>query len=231
MTATTVEKETYSGGNYSVTAAARLVGLPRSRASRYAREHGGADGPLGKQKWGRNRYLRFLDLMELRTANEMAKIGVPWTKISKVADYAAWRLDQKYPMSSKKFLMDGYEVIFRESGLTELTYKGGRYAFPEMALKLKTPLDYDIKENLVSWTISEDLGMEEEHPILIRPGVALGAPTLENPAVPTNIIYRMWIAESKNTPRIAEEWGITCPQVLAACNFEERIQKRNDIFP
>ena len=226
MTAITVEKETYSGGNYSVTAAARLVGLPRSQASRYAWEHGGPGGPWGEQKWGRNRYLRFLDLMELRTAKEIAKIGVPWTKISKVADYAAWKLDHKHPLSSKKFLTDAYEVIFRESGLTELMYKEGRYVFPEMTLKLKTPLAYDIKENLISWTISEDLGLEEEHPIIIRPGVALGAPTLDEPAVPTRAIYRMWIAEEKNTPRIAEEWGITCLQALAACSFEERIQKR-----
>lgn len=149
--------------------------------------------------------------MELRTAKEMAKIGIFWNKICKVADYAAWRLDHKYPLSSKKFLTDGYEVIFAEHGLIELMSKNGQYAFPEMTLKLKAPLAYDTKENLISWTISEDLGMEEEHPIIIRPGVALGAPTLDRPTVPTSAIYRMWIAEEKNTPRIAEEWGITCP--------------------
>lgn len=230
MTATTVEKETYSGGNYSVTAAARLVGLHRRQASRYAREHGGPGGPWGEQKWGRSRYLRFLDLMELRIAKEMANMGVPWLKIRGAANYASKRFDHKYPLSSKKFLTDGYEVIFAEHGLIELMSRNGQYAFPEMTLKLKAPLAYDTKENLISWTISEDLGLEEEHPIKIRPGVALGAPTLDEPAVPTRAIYRMWIAEEKNTPRIAEEWGITCPQVLAACSFEERIQKGDDIL-
>ena len=92
-------------GIYSVALAARLVRIPLRHARSYARQRDRDGKPWGKHSCGREYYLNFRDLMELRVAWALHKVGMQWREVCQFARHDAEKLGDKGNVLSHRLFL------------------------------------------------------------------------------------------------------------------------------
>ena len=194
-------------GMYSVALAARLVRMPLRHVRSYARQRDGEGRPWGKQSGGREYYLRFRDLMELRVARSLHDSGMQWRKICRFARYEAEKLsDQGHVLSHRRFLT-------QDAGLFK--------HHPQKLESLTAPVEYDDKGVPVRWSISCEWELaDEEAVVIIHPGLSFGYPVLKGCYVPTYILHDAANAEHGDYHTVAEDYEVNVAEVRLAHRFE-----------
>ena len=218
-------------GGYSVSQAARLVRIAPEYVRRYARQHGGDGGPWGAQRYGREFYLVFRDLMELRVAKAFHELGVPWPKVRQAAHYAARRFgDERYPLSHRRFITDAHHIFDDSpSGLESIT-ENGQYALAPLLSALVAPVEYDAHDAPRRWRISQEWGIGNYGAaVVIDPLLSFGAPVIGGCNVPTAILYDASIAEQGDLRTVADNYQVTVAQVRLAYRFERLLRGQDAV--
>lgn len=219
-------------GGYSVSQAARLVRANPEYVRRYARQHGGDGGPWGAQHYGRDLYLVFRDLMELRVAKAFHELGVPWPKVRQAARYAARRFgNEPYPLSHRRFITDAHHIFDDgPSGLESIT-ENGQYALAPLLGTLVAPVEYDAHDAPRRWRISQEWGIGSHGATVgIDPLLSFGAPVIVGCNVPTAILYDSAIAEQGDLRAVADDYQVTVAQVRLAYRFERLLRGQDAVF-
>ena len=218
-------------GSYSVPQAARLVRAAPEYVRRYARQHGGDGGPWGAQRYGREFYLVFRDLMELRVAKAFHDLGVPWPKVRQAARYAARRFgNERYPLSHRRFLTDAHHIFDdNPSGLETIT-RSGQCALAPLLGPLTAPVAYDDHDAPRRWRISEEWGLGEcGVAVVIDPLLSFGAPVISECNVPTAILYNSCLAEQGNYRTVADDYQVSVAQARLAYRFESILRGQDAV--
>jgi len=124
-----MEAHGYLGvGLYTLTDAARLLGVPAGKLRRWAQGYTFAGGrnaePLFRRDYrelAEQGILTFQDLIELFLVNRFRQAGVGMPTIRKTAQWAAAQFRTNHPFAVKQFHTDGYR-LFAEME----THQGGQ---------------------------------------------------------------------------------------------------------
>ena len=204
-------------GIYSVALAARLVRIPLRYARSYARQRDRDGKPWGKQSCGREHYLNFRDLMELRVAWRLNQAGMQWRAVCQLARRDAKKLgDKGHVLSHRLFLSHGHHV---------LNYN------PAELEPLGATVEYDGQGAPVKWSISREWGIvDEDAVVIIHPGLSFGYPVLAECYVPTYILHDALLAEDGDYSAVAEDYQVSAAQVRLGYRFETMLWE-NDAIP
>ena len=191
-------------GIYSVALAARLVRIPLGHARSYARQRDRDGKPWGKRSCGREYYLNFRDLMELRVAWALHKVGMEWREVCQFARHDAEKLgDKGHVLSHRLFLS-------RE-----------RHALKHHAAELAATVEYDEQGVPVKWSISREWGIaDEDAVVVVTPGRSFGYPVLAGCYVPTYILHDALLAEDGDYCTVADDYDVSAAQVRLGYRFE-----------
>ena len=204
-------------GIYSVALAARLVRIPLRYARSYARQRDRDGKPWGKQSCGREHYLNFRDLMELRVAWRLYQAGMQWRAVCQLARHDAKELGDKGHVLSHRRFLPGARCKLR-LGTAELE-------------RLSSPIEYDEQGIPVRWSISREWGIaDEDAVVIIHPGLSFGYPVLAECYVPTYILHDALLAEDGDYSAVAEDYQVSAAQVRLGYRFETMLWE-SDVIP
>ena len=191
-------------GIYSVALAARLLRVPLRYVRSYARQRDGDGRPWGKRSCGREYYLNFRDLMELRVAWALHQVGMPWREVCQFARHDVEKLgDKGHVLSHRLFLS-------RE-----------RHALKRGAAELAATVEYDAQGIPIKWSVSQEWGIADDDAIvIITPGRSFGYPVLAGCYVPTYILHDALLAEDGDYCTVADDYEVSAAQVRLGYRFE-----------
>ena len=86
-------------------------------------------------------------------------------------------------------------------------------AFPQIILPFLRRIDYDqILALAKRWHIADG--------VVVDPGKSFGKPVLERLGIPTYVVAAEYAANGRNADRVADWYGLSADEVLAAVRFE-----------
>ncbi len=194
-------------GSYSVALSARLVRFSLRHVRSYARQRDGDGKPWGEQPRRRESFLAFRDLMELRVARALHKIGIPWHEVCHFARYDAKKLGNKdHVLSHHRFLTHDRQVFKHD---------------PAELKSLTAPIEYDEQGIPIRWNISQEWNIAApDAVVVIDPRLSFGSPVLCGCYVPTYILHQALLAEDGDYHTVAEDYEVRVTQVQLAHRFE-----------
>lgn len=222
-----------SPGVYWLSEVRALAGVSPVVSRRYVRDHKGRRGLWGggTQRMEGRYYATFRDLMELRFVNAFRIAGVSWRRILRAAEYAGRRFSTDYPFSHRRFQTDGADVFdYNDSGLEQVSQKG-QMAFAEIiGPSLFDPVQY-IDDAPARWYPAEEWGLDSVgRNVMIDPKFSFGAPVVNEYHIPTDTLYRNFIAEGSSAEAVARSYMISENAVWQAVAFEEELAQRSARF-
>lgn len=147
--------------------------------------------------------LSFTNLVELYVlAAFRRKYHIPMQNVRRVIDSLSEKYETKHPLATKKFVTDGFNILFQESGLWINANLIGQIAFKFMTRYLKRVehFDEDVQMKLYPFTIvpeSETQELESPKVVSINPNICFGRPVLERIGVPVEeLAGRFWAGDS-----------------------------------
>jgi uncharacterized protein (DUF433 family) len=218
-------------GLYTVPEAARLSGIPAAELRRwlYGYRVGTGDAkrqmpPLWNPEPGAEGVdgLSFHDLLEVRFIKHFRRLGISLQTIRLAAQNAREILGSPYPFTCRGFRTDG-RSIFAEaiaaSGDPELLdLKRRQYVIRNVIQpSLFAGLEFE-NGRARRW-----YPMERSKAVLLDPEIAFGKPVVADAKVRTDILRDAWLAEGKNTRRVASLYEVSTKAVEAAVRFETRL--------
>ncbi len=229
MTTVSTSIDRLSAGMYWLSEVRALAGVPTALSRRFVRTYKGQKGLWGgaEQRVGRYYYATFLDLMELRIVNAFHISGVSWQRICKTAEYACHRFETDFPFSNRRFQTDGREIFDRAGNQIEQVSRDGQLAFAKIiGPSLFEPMDYE-DDAPVRWYPAEEWGLETVgRNVVVDPTRSFGAPVISSRYVPTDTLYRKYIAEGMNADLVSRWYEISKDDVLHAVAFEKELANR-----
>jgi uncharacterized protein (DUF433 family) len=221
---------------YPLARAARLVGADLRTVRRwlkgYSRKHRDGrrvSGPLwdlqyaDDEELGGEQVLGFQDLLELRTVAKFVEQGVSLKVVRATIDVAREYLGD-YPLHSQRFVTDGrkifMEAVERAGEDPKLLDVRGRQFAIDAVIRpsLVAGIEYDKHEHAVRW-----YPVSRRRTIVLDPQVQFGEPIIAGAGVPTDTICAAYLAEGKDTGRVARLYRVTPQAVQAAVAFEHRL--------
>ena len=211
----TATKPGLRSGIYSVALAARLVRLALPHARSYARRRGDNGEPWGEKPAGREHFLNFRDLMELRVARILHEAGAPWLGVCDFARYGAASFESKgYRLSFRGFLTEGHRQLIGVRTETET---------------LLAPITFDEYGVPIRWDISKEWRIDDpDAAVILDPRLSFGYPVLAGRYVPTYILHDALLAENGDHETVAEDYVVSVAQVRLAHRFEIILQGNRD---
>lgn len=218
-----------SSGVYWLSEVRSLAGVSPEVSRRYVRDYKGRRGLWGggAQRLERRYYATFRDLMELRFVNAFRIAGVSWRRILRAAEYAGWRFGTDYPFSHRRFQTDGADVFdYNDSGPEQVS-RTGQMAFATIiGPSLFNPVQY-IDDTPARWYPAEEWGLDSVgRDVMIDPGFSFGAPVVSERRIPTDTLYRNFVAEGRSAAATARSYMISENAVGQAVAFEEELARR-----
>ena len=218
-----------AGGCYLLRDVRRLASVPEGVSRRFVRNYKGERGLWGggNQRLGGRYYATFRDLMELRMINAFYSVGLRWPVIVRAAIYGQERFGTDYPFSDRRFQTDGGEIFDRGIVGLEQVSGRGQLAFEQLVgPSLFVPLDY-LDDAPVRWYPAEEWGNKLiGRGVVVDPRRSFGVPVVADSYVPTDTLYRNFIAEGKDAALVARSYEIPVEAVLQAVAFEEAAARR-----
>ncbi len=216
-----------AGGFYTVSEAARLLGVNNSRVIADWLNGRSGRGPVLQRQYepiSRVQELGFLDLIEVRFIDHFRRQGYSLQSLRKAADVAREELNAQHPFAlyGVRFVAERKNVFLKvaqDIGDTKLlnlvTRQYAMYGVLEEVLE--KGLNFDPTSGLVTrWR-----PREKEFPrVVIDPTVAYGQPALEAPRLPTAAVFDSWKAEDGNYAAVAEWFEIDESLAREAVEFE-----------
>lgn len=220
-------------GLYTPAEAARLIGVPAGKITRWLRGHSvnsreypalwQSQVQIGDGKI----YLGFLDLIELKVANAFMEAGVSAQRVRAAIDLARLTIGRNHPLSTDAFATDGrsifLKVVERESDGAErerlLETFRRQYAFAEIinpSLKGVERGD-DGVPNL--WWPKGRTGK-----IVVDPARSFGQPIEASSSVPTKVLAAA--AKSQGVGGAAAAYDVPEAAIRRAAAFEADLELR-----
>ena len=208
--------ERYSG-SYSVALSARLVRFSLRHVRSYARQRDGDGKPWGEQPCRREYFLTFRDLMELRVARALHKMGIPWREVCQLARYDVEKIgSQGHVLSHRRFFTHSHQMFKHQP------------AEPE---PLTSPVEYDEQGIPIRWNISKEWNIAtRDAVVIIDPRLSFGYPVLKGCYVPTYILHDAANAEYGDYHTVAEDYEVSVAQVRLAHRFETMLREDDAIL-
>lgn len=221
--------EFLSSSVYWLSEVRSLAGVSSEVSRRYVRDYKGRSGLWGggAQRLEGRYYATFRDLMELRFVNAFRIAGVSWPRILRVAEYAGQRFNTDYPFSNRRFQTDGADVFdYNDSGLEQVSRKGQMAFATIIGPSLFNPVQY-IDDVPARWYPAEEWGLHSVgRDVMIDPGVSFGAPVASECRIPTDTLYRNFMAEGRSAEAVARSYMISENEIWQAVAFEEELARR-----
>lgn len=215
-------------GIYSLSDAARLLGLPTSTVRAWVNGRGDRQDPLIENQLGRSgrTYLiSFTNLMELRFIQKFTDAGVGLRRVRAVMAQATELLKRPHPFATNVvFTTDGKNIlarILRESGQEDvLDLKSQNYEMLEIILQsLKTDVVFDAAGEATAWFPRRDTAPN----IVVHPRFSFGRPILLESHVPTEAIEQSVKVEGVDAT--ADLYEVPVEQVQEAIRFQEQLRR------
>ena len=206
LSSTDNQVERYSGG-YSVALSARLVRFSLRHVRSYARQRDGSGKPWGEQPCRREYFLTFRDLMELRVARALHKMGIQWREVCQFARFDAEKFgSQGHVLSHRRFFTHSHQIFKPKPAESE---------------PLTSPIEYDEQDIPIRWNISKEWNIAtRDAVVIIDPRLSFGAPVLWGCYVPTYILHQALLAGDGDFYAVAEDYEVSVAQVRLAHRFE-----------
>lgn len=169
-----------------------------------------------------NYALSFLDLIEIRFISAFRSYGISLQVIRKSLHKAKQVLAEDHPFSSKKFLTDGENILYRvqeETGdSTLMNLLTDQYILEKILEQyLKEGLEFRPDQSAKRWWPA---GFDGH--VVLDPERSFGHPILDEVAVPTSVLFQSFKVEG-STHRVADWFEVPENLVVAAVNFEESL--------
>lgn len=199
---------------YTVTSAARIVGISPSRARRWLATSPSYKTSLSVRAEAAGKDASFLDLVELFIASELVQhFGANTRALRTYLHEAAHLLKSDHPLATKSFYVEK-DRLYVELGeqLVELG-TGGQQAIEEVIATVGERVEFgedamaralQPRENLPSVTVSVGHGW--------------GMPTVKGTRIPTSLILKY--VDQSSVDAAARGYGLTHEQVQQAVEFE-----------
>ncbi len=209
-------------GVYSYTEAGRILKVTRQRVARWAEGYSyplrtgwGQSAPVLQSKEHHKGVLSFPELIELFFVREFTALGVALPHIRKTAEALATEFGP-FPFTRVPVLVNGRELLVRE---TERILRR-----PDIG-----QIVFSFAEDFAQWVEPEEDMVRRYYPPEYRKVVYLdrtiraGEPVVSEYAVPTRIIYDLWLKE-QDTESVAEYYNLPVPVVEVAIRYEGELR-------
>jgi uncharacterized protein (DUF433 family) len=164
--------------------------------------------------------LSFLELMELRVVKSIVDAGIPLQHVRRAAKWASEAFGTDHPFASRRVFTDGRaifsavsddeppNVIKWQEGQSEQIIAGPIFD------RFLNEIEFDSSTSLAYkwWPLGK------EHPVVLDPRLAFGAPVIDGTAVRTSIVSRL--AKHSSVKDAAVAYELQLRQAEAAVNFE-----------
>ena len=212
-------------GIYSTADAARLTGLTRSKVDRWAFGYRGYSGIVDPDlpSVGPYRSISFLTLMELYLMRRLQDKGIAAEKFRVAALEVAKATGIEHPFAFEHLgdflLHDNRDFYLQDGELTKIT---GRNQYNTVMKTVVEPYLSEVEfesEYVRRWFPSE-----ADRLIVVDPAIKFGEPVVSGSRIPTaNIVDQINAGDTADF--VAECYGLTVEQVLAAEGFERRFNR------
>lgn len=210
-----VESGLYGRGIYTVGDAARLTRIPQGSIRRWlwTSPLWSPQSPVSADFTS----LGFSDLMEIRFVHAFRQQGVSLQHIRQALQKAQELFDLDYPLSTLRFKTDGSKIFAdilpdgtKERWLIEMPT--GQHAFDFILKGLYEGLEWSASGRVLVWR-------PRNNNVVIDPKRSFGEPIVETEGVPTDVIYRSYLAE-QSVSIVAKSYDINPDSVKEAVEFE-----------
>lgn len=209
-------------GVYTLSDAARLTGLPRSRVREWFRHRRTRTSPpLFRSDYEPEKNslaISFWDLIDVFVAGQLREHGVSLPTVRKVYARLTDDLGTPHPFCRKELLTDGKEVLVRgldRHGEEEIYEALTRQkAFPKLILPFLQRIDYD-RAMAARWRIADG--------VVVDPALSFGQPIVTGAGIPTYLLAAAYDANGQDAEVVAGWYGVTAEEVEAAVRFEAEL--------
>lgn len=219
-------------GVYTVSDAARLIGVPTHRVRRWlcGDPHDYRVGPLIKNELPvieESIAMSFVNLIEALFIARFAEYGVHVRSIRAMAEEA------------KEFILEQYGEDTDHPFATDILFKtDGRDICAEVAKKHNDIRLYSLRkhnyalEPIIGPSLKEAVSYKGLHAhrwyphkkkaphVVVNPTASFGQPVLDDSGIPTRVLYDAYLAEEQNESVVAKWFEITKQRVREAVRFE-----------
>ena len=183
--------------------------------------------------------------------NAFHSVGLRWPVIARAAAYGQERFRTDYPFSDRRFQADGDEIFDHSmAGLEQVSERGQPASEQLVGPSLFVPLDYLDDAGIwgmlavcIAPSLFVPLDYLDDAPVrrysaeewgdeligrgvVVDPRRSFGVPVIADWYVPTDTLYRNFIAEGKDAALVARSYEIPVDAVLQAVAFEEAAARR-----
>lgn len=218
-------------GLYTIPEAARLTGVRPLELRRWLRGYNSGKGEAQRHHlplWSSEisgadvDAISFHDLLEARFVKAFRELGISLQAIRIAATNAREILHSPYPFTCKRFRTDGKTIFaeaMSESGeLDLLDLHRRQYVIAKVVeSSLHAGIEFDDEEHAARW-----YPMERSKAVVLDPNLAFGKPVVTDSSLRTDILYDAWVAEDRNTQRVARLYEVSVKAIEAAIRFEQR---------
>jgi len=218
-----------SGGFYTVSEAARLLGIESGqRITRWLTTGSAGAAPIilrDYRRIGREHELSFLDLMEVRFIEHFRqqKISLQALRVASKEARKELGVDHPFATSGVKFQTDRKQVFLETAKATGdkqllnlMTKQIAIYEVIESSFA--RDLEFDVDGLARQWTPAPALAPN----VLVSPQYAFGRPVIAERRVPTRALFECWKANGNDTAAVADWFEIDDGAVNEAIRFELR---------
>lgn len=211
-------------GYFSIPAAAQLLNVSPSSVRGWLNGYSGSDaGPVVERDFEGTRAVSFLDLMELRFIAFFRKQKVSVATLRKAADRARqeWNVSHPLALSHEKYVTDRKNIFATSAEDTgdKQTWNlaTGQH---EMWITIEKTIQKGVMFDPVTHLATLWKPKSGEFPdVIIDPRIAFGKPVVQGTAVPTETLYRQWLAED-SFGRVAVWYDVPKDAVQIAVEYE-----------
>lgn len=226
MGALPVSRDLLAGGFYTVSEAARLLGIDNAqRISRWLAPAKGGEAIILRQypKLAREHEVGFLDLLEVRFVEHFRRQKISLQSLRVAAKNARRELKVTHPFatSNVKFQSDRRQVFLETAKET-----GDKFFLNLMTNQVEI---YDVIEQILARDLEFDVTgfarLWRPAPgtcpnVIVSPTFAFGRPVISNRRVPTTAIFKTWKAEGGSYDAAADWFQVTHDEAREAVAFE-----------
>lgn len=166
--------------------------------------------------------ISFHDLLELRFVHAFRQHGVSLQAIRAASEHARLLFKRAYPFTCTRFQTDGRSIFAcvmaetHDDTLLDLVKK--QYVFKQIiSASLYEGIEYDAHGEAGRW-----FPLGRSHSVVLDPERQFGKPIVAASGISTACLHEAWLAESKDSRRVAKLYEISVDAVLAAIRFEQR---------
>lgn len=215
---------------YSITHAARYLGVPRStvRAWVLGRSYKTGSGrrnfkPFIKIADAAGGFLSFRNLIEIHVIAAIRRgYGIRVPEVRKALRYLTKKLGTQHPLAEVQMLTDGKDLFVERYGELVNITQAGQLSMKKIIELYLERIDRDpegVPIRLFPFATSRE--QEDRRPVTIDPRLQFGRPCITGTRVPTEEVVERYKA-GESIGELAEDFGCSGEQIEAAIRYELR---------